>query len=818
MLVRLPRRMTSFLRLIDPTKPCETCPPTQFTFPLDPFQQHAISAISKDENVLVTAKTGSGKTLVGEYQIYHSLAKGKKVFYTTPIKSLSNQKFHDLKKMWPGRVGIMTGDIKFQPTADIVVMTTEILRNLLFKYNSTTRELGITASLSLDDLDAVIFDEVHYINNRERGRVWEETLILLPPRVNLVLLSATIEGPELFANWLGNLKQKPIHLISTLYRIVPLTHAVVAGPERFITIMNSTDHFEASLYNAWLKGLKQAEDAQKDHKVAVRNRRAGGYEDPVVHGGKIMSFTHRMNELIQSLHEKELLPALFFSFSRRGCENMASKVQATLLTPSESASVKKIMEFHLHKYKAVFETTNQYFALASLLERGIAYHHSGVLPLLKEMIEILFSKGLVKVLFATETFAVGINMPTKTVVFTGFQKYDEEVNGLRVLHSDEYIQMAGRAGRRGKDKEGLVLYLPERDPIGLDEMKTMLSGNKATFVSRMNFHYDFILKTLQSQNTTWISLMDQSYWKQGQMRLISGARKEITALENDLDVDPSVMQALEEKEELETLVKTKTNKAKKDAQRKLTAWNDEHKGTLWAIHAQKLNKWKEQQKQMQELHAYIAQLEKNEVTVLPLFNALRDLGYLSDFTDPKEITINSLTDLGVLATEINEGHPLLMSRAFHTNACADLTGEEIVCFLAAFMGEREEAAQPLSALSIPATVKTTLYTLESSVNSFLEVEDKYRIMSPVGYWNLNSTWLEPVWRWIQGESSTAICSDYGFYEGNFIRAMLKCGNLLEEWTNLAIYTKNVEMLAKLDGLQTRIVRDIVIPESLYLKL
>ncbi|NBP66705.1 MAG: DEAD/DEAH box helicase, partial [Bacteroidetes bacterium] len=213
--------MSAFLNIVKPSEPCGTMPQKlamEVKFALDPFQQHAVAAIHRDENVLVTAKTGSGKTFVGEYQIAHSLAKGGRVFYTTPIKSLSNQKFDDLKRMYPS-VGIMTGDLKYKPDAEVVIMTTEILRNLLFKYDSATKNLGITATLSLDRLDAVIFDECHYINDRDRGAVWEETMILLPRHVNLVLLSATIESPEIFASWLGELKQKPIHLISTQYRI-----------------------------------------------------------------------------------------------------------------------------------------------------------------------------------------------------------------------------------------------------------------------------------------------------------------------------------------------------------------------------------------------------------------------------------------------------------------------------------------------------------------------------------------------------------------------------------------------------------------------
>jgi superfamily II RNA helicase len=420
----------------------------QYSFPLDPFQQHAIAAISRDENVLVTAKTGSGKTLVGEYQIAHSLAKGKRVFYTTPIKSLSNQKFHDLKGMFPS-VGIMTGDLKFRPDADVVIMTTEILRNLLFKADSATKSLGITADLSLDRLDAVVFDECHYINDTHRGAVWEETMILLKREVNLVLLSATIDHPEIFAGWLGALKQKPIHLISTQYRIVPLQHGVYRGDE-LVTIMDNKELFEAGLYKGWLQWRKGEAKSAEEHKDRVADRRRGGYEDAAIKRVGVKSFKHQMNTLIARLDSQKLLPALFFVFSRKGCEQNAANVEHTLLDSSDIASVKHILDFHLHRYGDNLLHLPQYHTLRGLLERGIAFHHSGLLPVLKEIVEILFGKGFVKLLFATETFAVGINMPTKTVVFTGYRKFDEATGGQRMLNTDEYIQMAGRAGRRGK--------------------------------------------------------------------------------------------------------------------------------------------------------------------------------------------------------------------------------------------------------------------------------------------------------------------------------------------------------------------------------
>lgn len=811
--------LSSYLRIVDLTKAPSSVPENVqklFPFSLDPFQLHAISAISNHENVLVTAKTGSGKTLVGEYQIALSLEKGKRVFYTTPIKSLSNQKFHDLKQIYGDRVGIMTGDIKFKPDADIVIMTTEILKNLLYKYDSTTKQLGLTASLSLENLDAVIFDEVHYINNKERGRVWEETLILLPPSVNLVLLSATIDQPELFASWLGELKQKPIHLISTQYRVVPLTHAILMGKNPY-TILDHKEIFYPETYSNWLRSRKQQEDEYRVHKQNVAGRRAGGYEDPVVKGSKKpVSFQHTLNETLRNLEEKELLPALVFCFSRKGCELYANKLEGSYLTSSEAASVKHIVSFHLHKFPSVYNKVPQYFSLMSLLERGIAFHHSGLLPLLKEIVEILFGKGLIKVLFATETFAVGINMPTKTVVFTGFQKYDEESNGLRILATDEYIQMAGRAGRRGKDKEGLVLYVPEREPISVYELQGMLKGTKAKFESRMSFHYDFILKTFQAGNLNWLNLMEQSYWFQQMILAKQTLQKQITMLEEKITSISLSAEQLEDmslRASLENTFKTSTNAAKKDAQKKLETWRNKHQSPIYDTQWKQYKEYKDLQEKIQKENQILDSYQHHEEHVLPFLSVLQETGFLTE----EKI----LTEKGVLATEINEGHCLLLAEAYSKGICEPLSGDEIVAFLSSFLMEKTDSDEmpSLNSLQVPEVVIETLQNLDAYVDIFWSAEKKYACKSPEGFWDLNSAWIDIVWKWLTEEVSAAeLCNTYGIYEGNFMRAILKMSNLVEEWTNLALYTKNTKMLEKMEGLQQKLVRDIVIPDSLYLRI
>jgi superfamily II RNA helicase len=793
-------------------------PAMEFKFPLDPFQQHAIAAISRDENVLVTAKTGSGKTLVGEYQIAHSLKKGGRVFYTTPIKSLSNQKYHDLKAMFPS-VGIMTGDIKFCPDAEVIIMTTEILRNLLFKKDSSTKQLGPMADLSIDGLDAVVFDECHYINDLHRGAVWEETMILLPREVNLVLLSATVDAPEIFAGWLGELKKKQIHLISTQYRIVPLLHGVYQQDE-LVTLMDNREKFYAEPYKAWLRWYEHDAKAGDKHKEKVAERRAGGYDAPVVaRGDSIKAYKHQMNELIARLHEKTLLPALFFVFSRKGCERYADSVEHTLLDSSDTASVKHILHFHLHRYGETVTKLPQYHVLTKLLERGIAFHHSGLVPVLKEIVEILFSRGFVKLLFATETFAVGINMPTKTVVFTGYRKYDEVSDGMRMLNTDEYIQMAGRAGRRGKDDKGLVLYLPDKRPEDLESIQRMMKGSRATFQSRMTFHYDFLLKTLQSGNLDWIDLLHKSYWYQRHRLYVQEAEKDIAkekAIAEGLGITEAERADMDIYDTISGKLKASVNAAKKEAQKELGAWQNRHMGPRWnSLQKELWPAWIAAQQRIGRLQAELESAKDPTEGIWPSLEALGEMGLLKT---PVARDSLQLTALGVMATEINEGHSVLMAQLYRSGLMALEAPDVIICCLAAFIGEGKPEQTPITQLDLPKPVTDALRYVGAKAVENQTAEARAGGRAKDGYWTLSTTWVEPVWRWLGGATLQELCQDYDTYEGNMIRIFMKMANLLEEWRSLATFCEHAEMLEKMRGFEQVILRDVAVCSSLYISL
>ncbi len=787
----------------------------------DRFQKFAIAGIEAGENILVTAKTGSGKTFVGEYQIAKSLSRGGRVFYTTPIKSLSNQKFHDLKQLFPSAtVGIMTGDIKFCPDAQILVMTTEILRNLLYKRGTATETVGTTALVSMEGLDAVVFDEVHYINDPDRGHVWEETLMLLPPSVKLVLLSATLSNPYGFAEWLGELKQVPVWLISTQWRAVPLEHCVLDDGSKPIVLMDAKNIFYADRYSAWVRGRQDAILAHQKYQDKVRDARRGGQEGPIAGKTRPKSFEHELNTTLGKLQERGQLPAIVFVFSRTGCERLARMTTGTFLDSSDAAAVNHIWSFHLSRYKDSLETSPQFHSLKELAMRGIAYHHSGLLPFMKEILEILFSKGLVKVLFATETFAVGINMPTKTVVFTALEKFTD--GGIRPLTTSEYLQMAGRAGRRGKDDKGLVVYLPQRDPSSVGGVQSTMTGAIQGFGSRMNFHYDFVLK-MANAGRAQADLVEKSYWWRLQQEELKSQKAAVEALEAQVARLDSSLTA-EHKADCQQLAEIVSRRAnsqnakKKAAQREYDRWMEDHRGVVWTQAQGRYDEWVAVQKEAVERRAAYEALVKQGASVpevLLRIRLLEEFGYAT--------ADGSLTSRGLLASEINEGHSFLMTSLFlkQTETCFDTY--DLLTLLAVFLGEGGErdnvVSKKPSELRISDCVKEELVRLDREAAAWVDREEAVGLPFDSQFWTLSTEWIEPVARWLEGETTLAgLAAEFELFEGNCLKALMKLAGLVEEMQSLAKLTGSVEVLRVLDAARPLVLRDVVLAESLYLRL
>ncbi|TMW44189.1 hypothetical protein DOY81_010733 [Sarcophaga bullata] len=399
-----------------PLQPFTGVPSKEYPFVLDPFQKEAILCIDNQQSVLVSAHTSAGKTVVAEYAIAKSLNGKQRVIYTTPIKALSNQKYREFSEEFKD-VGLVTGDVTINPSASCLIMTTEILRNMLYRGSEIMREVGW-----------VIFDEIHYMRDKERGVVWEETLILLPDNVRYVFLSATIPNARQFAEWVCHLHKQPCHVVYTDYRPTPLQHYIFpAGGDGIHLIVDE----------------KAAKGDQKGRKGGIKGVNAG---------------QSNIFKIVKMIMERNFAPVIIFSFSKKDCEVYAMQMaKLDFNTVEEKKLVDEVFNNALDVLSEEDRQLPQVENVLPLLRRGIGIHHGGLLPILKEIIEILFGEGLLKALFATETFAMGLNMPARTVLFTAPRKFDGK--DFRWISSGEYIQMAGRAGRRGLDDKGIVILM-----------------------------------------------------------------------------------------------------------------------------------------------------------------------------------------------------------------------------------------------------------------------------------------------------------------------------------------------------------------------
>jgi len=462
-------------------------PAKEYPFILDPFQQEALCCLDNNQSVLVSAHTSAGKTSVAEYAIAMSLRDKQRVIYTSPIKALSNQKYRDLQEEFSD-VGLMTGDVTINAEASCLVMTTEILRSMLYKGSEIMREVGW-----------VIFDEIHYMRNKERGVVWEETIILLPDNVHYVFLSATIPNARQFAQWICHLHKQPCHVVYTEYRPVPLMHYVFPNGGRGLhLVVDKKGEFREDNFNSAMAILRDVGDNSKSD--FQRKGRNGGS------GGKSTCF-----EIIELIKEKGYLPAIIFSFSKRECEFYAKTVcKINFNTPKEQELVKRVYKNAMDSLNEDDQELPQVEATLQFLLRGIGIHHGGLLPIIKETTEILFSEGLIKVLFATETFAMGVNMPAHTVVFTSLQKFDGK--DFRVVTGGEYIQMSGRAGRRGKDDCGIVMMMID-EKITPSVGKALVKGSSDPIDSAFRLTYNMVLNLLRVQGINPEYMLEKSFYQ-----------------------------------------------------------------------------------------------------------------------------------------------------------------------------------------------------------------------------------------------------------------------------------------------------------------
>ena len=423
----------------------------------DPFQEKAITAVNEGSSVIVCAPTGAGKTAIAEHTIERCLERGEKVIYTSPVKALSNQKFRDFSKNYPDKVGILTGDVSINPDAPALIMTTEIFRNKIIEKES-----------SLKHYTWIIFDEIHYLDDIERGSVWEESLIFLPDHMRILGLSATIPNVHELVGWLKSIHRHDIRVIEETKRPVPLHFFYQCQGKIYDDLKDLNRHGYQS--PQWRASFHQ----RLPKTVAVK--------------------PNRPDSLIRHLQEKDFLPCIYFTFSRRHTEYLAAEMHGfNFLSVDEKKEITGLFDHLCRQFDITTEPST--FDIRPFVERGIAYHHAGMLPTLKEVVERLFTTRLIKVIFTTETFALGVNMPARSVVFNELRKFYE--HAFMPLKTRDFYQMAGRAGRRSIDTEGHVFCRVNPHELSVEDLKRMIFSEPEKVSSRFNASYATILNLYQ---------------------------------------------------------------------------------------------------------------------------------------------------------------------------------------------------------------------------------------------------------------------------------------------------------------------------------
>jgi superfamily II RNA helicase len=820
----------------------------KYPFSLSSFQKYAIESIVEGHHILVTAHTGSGKTLPAEFAIEYFASKGKKVIYTSPIKALSNQKFYEFTQKFPNiSFGILTGDIKTNPEADVLIMTTEILMNTLYAKNKTPNNSMINSlPLTMFEMDfqnelaCVVFDEIHYINDLDRGKVWEETIMMLPKHIQMVMLSATLDSPEKFADWCENrgsineltdeltdelTEKKIVYLTTTYERVVPLTHysfitctqglfKVLKNKELEKQIMKTTNtlhiiqdskgNFNEQNYQTISKTLKIFND--KNHYVKRQ---------------------HILNSVSKYMFENNMLPAICFVLSRKALEQCAKEITTDLLEDDTKIpyTIRRECEQIIRKLPNYNEYINlpEYLTMVSLLEKGIAIHHAGIIPILREMVELLFAKGYIKLLFATETFAVGINMPTKTVLFTDLNKFNG--TNMRPFYSHEYTQMAGRAGRRGIDKVGHVIHLTNLFK-NMDQIttKTILKGKPQTLVSKFKISYNLLLNLIDVGETDYSKYVKRSMIQndidkttKSYETLINKTQNELDNLSIVLNNSKTPFEIVEEYIQLKDKRLVSINKHRKEVDRNILRIEDAYKTVITDV-GPVLNYKKNKMELEQLINEQIITEKLLENNVSKVIELLEKDGYIiSDNINKFKLTLK-----GHIATNIREIHCLVFTELILNNSLQHFEPKELVGILSCFTNiSVQEENRTISPLSENSGVKECINSIYVMYQTQSNTEFKYSIDTGFDY-SMHFDLIDYSIKWCECNNDLEckqllqqISLEKDIFLGEFVKAILKINNIVSELEKIAELINDMSLLNTLKQIPQLTLKYVATNQSLY---
>ena len=735
----------------------------EFPFELDDFQKDACNYIDNGESVVVCAPTGAGKTVIAQHAIHRALEQGLRVFYTTPLKALSNQKYYDFgEKYGQDKVGLLTGDTSINRNAQIVVMTTEVFRNMLYGTN-----FGAVAD-NMKDVRYVVLDEVHYMNDEQRGTVWEESIIYCPTNVQIIALSATVANAQELTDWINTVHSKT-ELVDTDFRPVPL---------RFF-------YFDSSQPYKLLPLLTPSGQLNKKIKPEKRE----------FHKGKRKSPKSPVNDVIRNLAQNDMLPAIYFTFSRKKCdEQMERCASLELVSRAEQAQIKQFIDEYIAEYPHLYNNKHLDYLMC-----GVASHHAGLLPAWKNLVEKLFQKGLIKVVFATETLAAGINMPARTTVISSTSKRTD--SGHRMLTASEFLQMSGRAGRRGMDEIGYVVIVgtPFQTP---EEVAELVLSDANPLESRFSPSYSMVLNLLQRfslEESKELILKSFGYFSSGSR--LQPLLKQYELNENEIKqrefVCPSHLSddVLHEYDKMRHIyvqnrqTYKKILKQEKHKNRPLTEeviqFGKQNKELLASMHSFKCDTCKLYKKHsknvevIERIRVRQHKLEKEMERQRDIFwnkflahrSVLIDFGYLKD---------DYPTDWGKTTSQIRSENELYLSQVIFSDALQNLSPAQLAAVVSAITTE-EQRTDMMYGLPLSEPVRKSLNLIRNIRRKIDKVQKHYSVEAPL---YINPFYSSLIELWVDGAEWETIAESLDIGEGDIVRSFKRTVDVLRQFTTI----------------------------------
>ena len=735
-----------------------------FPFELDDFQKEACECISNKKSVVVCAPTGAGKTVIAQHAIHCALENEKKVFYTTPLKALSNQKFNDFsEKYGEDRVGLLTGDSSYNRNAQIVVMTTEVFRNMLYGTNFGS------VSDNLKDVAYVILDEVHYMNDEQRGTVWEESIIYCPTNVQIIALSATVANADKLTEWINTVHSKT-ELVNTDFRPVPLRYY----------------YFDSSQPNTILPLLTPGGTLNKKIKPEKKQFKKG----------KVVQKKSIVKDVVRNLHEKNMLPAIYFTFSRKKCDEQMEKcAELSLVTPKEQKEIKEIIDEYIAENYYLYKNKHIEYLL-----QGVASHHAGLLPGWKVLVEKLFQKGLIKVVFATETLAAGINMPARSTVISSISKRTD--SGHRILTPSEFLQMSGRAGRRGMDEIGYVTIIGSafQSP---EEVAELVLSEANDLESKFSPSYSMVLNLLQrfsleeakelvlksfgyySSNSRIEPLLTLKDFNQSKIDECNSFTCWCNKTNDDLLEYNKIRDMYVQNRKIMKTINKQEKKKNRPLPKEAIEFNEKTKKLLHMMHSYECDTCKLFKKHMKSIDVLLRykqkqkaldkEIEKQKDIFWNKFLAHRavllDYGYIKEDYPTKE---------GITISQIRSENELFLARVIFSGVLENLTPAELASVVCAITTE-DMRADIYSQLPLSTVVRKTLNKIKDIRRDIEKRQKDHSVEDPM---YVNGFYSPLIEMWVNGAEWDDIIEEIDMGEGDIVRCFKRVIDVLRQFCTI----------------------------------